>query len=72
MTERCWKCDNCLAVARVKDTCLRALTRQGMGEDVRIVWNSALQDFPCQNPPMSRPGQETVQSPGQTATPPLE
>ncbi len=44
----CGNCVNCENLQRAKRTCLGALSgHPGRGEDVRIVWNSCLEAFPC-------------------------
>jgi len=46
-------CSNCRKVQAVRRSVLRALARstmpgaQRVGDDARIIWNSALRDYPC-------------------------
>jgi hypothetical protein len=54
-TQRCGQCDNCRKIERVKHSCLRASLHGKGGDDVRIVWNDALRDFPCSAPPKYHP-----------------
>jgi hypothetical protein len=51
-TMRCLKCDNCLHVASVQAQALKALSQaqikqQSIGEDVRLIWNRTLEEYPC-------------------------
>jgi hypothetical protein len=46
-TKRCGTCKNCQIIVRTQRSCLRALRQPGNGEEVRVVWNDMLRDFPC-------------------------
>lgn len=59
--ERCGKCENCQRVESVKRLAGRALAHADVirrrknpgytvGEDVRLVWNRALEENPCTAP----------------------
>jgi hypothetical protein len=51
--KRCGTCVNCLTVARVKQSLLETMAQArtkgqvGIGEDVRLIWNTTLAENPC-------------------------
>lgn len=49
MRPRCGGCPNCLKVEQVREQAFAALAAgPGNGEAVALIWNSTLQDYPCQ------------------------
>ncbi len=53
--KRCGKCAACLTVEKVKRQSLTALSHayhqsvaMPIGEDIRLIWNRALEENPCQ------------------------
>jgi hypothetical protein len=48
---RCGKCRNCQRILEIRDSALRTLRQPGTGEHVALMWNTALEESPCQDPP---------------------